>query len=203
MGDDSGGSHALGSEEELQQLLSYVTPTDTTRGLFLNGVLEVVRQLGDESTVRRCLEESGEKQFLDLFSYPLGTLLRMSYTGARLLSSDSRDFNEVMRQMGYLSARNFADSTMGRVMLRLVVGQPRRLLDTLPMAYRMNTTAGECTVRWTGHTNAVIRFTRDFLPHAYTEGSLQGSFEIAKVPGLTVRARPLARLDTEFELSWA
>jgi uncharacterized protein (TIGR02265 family) len=53
-----------------------------------------------------------------------------------------------------------------------------------------------------GHTRAVVLITRDFLPSAYTEGSLQGAFESAKVRGLTVRTHPTASLDNEYELSW-
>jgi uncharacterized protein (TIGR02265 family) len=202
MGDDTGSGGSLGSEEELRRRLAYVTPTDTTRGLFFNSVLEVVRQLGDEAAVQHCLEESGEKRFVALFNYPVSTLLRMAYAGARRLSNDSRNFEEVMRQMGYLSSRSFASSTMGQILLRQILGQPRRLLETLPAAHRMTTNVGECKVRWTGHTSAVVLITRDILPHPYMEGSLQGSFEVAKVPGLLVRARPLANLDTEYALSW-
>jgi uncharacterized protein (TIGR02265 family) len=202
MGDDTGSVWPLGSEEDLRQRLTYVTPADTTRGIFFNGVLEVVRLLGDEAAVRYCLDESGETHFVALFNYPVSTLLRMAYAGARRLSSDSRNFEEVMRQMGYLAAWHFASSTMGQILLRQILGQPRRLLDTLPAAHRMTTNMGECKVRWTGHTSAVVLLTRDILPHPYVEGSLQASFEIAKVPGLRVRARPLASLNTEYELSW-
>ncbi|QRO00533.1 DUF2378 family protein [Archangium violaceum] len=202
MGDDTGSSHSLGSEEELRRRLTYVTPADTTRGIFLNSVLEVVRQLGDEATVRHCLDESGETRFVALFNYPVSTLLRMSYAGARRLSNDSRNFEEVMRQMGYLSARSFATTSMGQIMLRQILGQPRRLLENLPAAYRMTTNVGTCKVRWTGHTSAVILITRDILPYPYMEGSLQGTFEVTAIRGLTVRAHPLESLDTEYELSW-
>jgi hypothetical protein len=62
-----------------------------------------------------------------------------------------------MRQMGYLSAKSFAYSSLGRLMLRLVLGDARRLLDTLPSAHRLTTSAGECKVRWTGHTSRCLR----------------------------------------------
>jgi uncharacterized protein (TIGR02265 family) len=87
-------------------------------------------------------------------------------------------------------------------MLRMVLGQPRLLLDTLPAAHRINTSAGECKVRWVGPRNAIVLITRDYLPTAYTEGSLRGSFAAAKVQGLTVRVRSSPSLDTEYELSW-
>lgn len=186
----------------MRHRLSLVTPTDATRGLFLNGVLQAVRQLGGEAAVQHCLAESGEKRFLDLFNYPVGTMLRMSYAGARLLSNDTRTFDEVMRQMGYVSAHSFATSTMGAIMLRLVISDSRRLLDAIPMAHRMNTSAGECTVHWTSFHGAVMRITRDFLPHTYTEGSLRGAFESARVRGLTVRCRPTPSLDNDYELAW-
>lgn len=199
---DAGASWPLGSEEDLRRRLSRVRPGDTTRGLFFKAVLDSVRQLGSEAAAQQCLEESGEKRFVELFNYPMGTLLRMSYVGARLLSDETRSFEEVMRQLGYLSAKSFTHSMMGKLMLRLVVGDARRLLDTLPSAHRLNTSTGECKVRWTGHTSAIVLITRDFLPHPYTEGSLQGAFESAKLRGLTVRAWPTPSLDNEYELSW-
>jgi uncharacterized protein (TIGR02265 family) len=202
MEDDTGGPWPPGSEEDLRWRLSQVTPEDTTRGVFLNGVLESVRQLGGEAAVQHCLAESGEKRFLDLFSYPVDTLLRMSYAGARLLSGEARSFDEVMRQMGYMSARNFASSRMGALILRTIFSEPRRLIDAMPSAHRISTSSGECKVRWTGHTSAVVLIRRNFLPHSYMEGSLQGAFEAARVRGLTVRVLPSASLDTEYALSW-
>jgi uncharacterized protein (TIGR02265 family) len=201
---DAAGHEAwpIGSEEEFRHRLSLVTPGDTTRGLFLNGVLQAVRQLGGEAAVQHCLAESGEKRFLDLFNYPVDTMLRMSYAGARRLSDETRTFDEVMRQMGYVSARSFATSTMGAIMLRLVISDSRRLLDAMPSAHRMNTSAGGCKVHWTGFHSAVLRITRDYLPHSYTEGALQGAFEAARVRGLTVRCRPTPSLDNDYELSW-
>jgi uncharacterized protein (TIGR02265 family) len=186
----------------LRRRLSLVTPKDTTRGVFLNGVLQAVRQLGGEAAEQHCLAESGERRFLDFFNYPVSTMLRMSYAGARHLSDQTRSFDEVMRQMGYVSARSFATSSMGSVMLRMILSNPRRLLDIMPTTHRMTTSAGECKVRWTGFNSAVVRITRDFLPHTYMEGSLQGAFEQARVRGLTVRCRPTPSLDNEYELSW-
>jgi uncharacterized protein (TIGR02265 family) len=192
----------LGSEEELQWRLSLVVPTDTTRGLFLKSVLESVRKLGNEAAVQRCLEASGEQRFVDLFNYPISAMLRMTYVGARLLTNETRSFDEVLRQMGYLSTNNFTASTVGALMLKMVLGKPRLLLDTLPASHRINTSAGECKVRWTGPRSAVVLITRDYLPSPYTEGSLQGAFAAAKVRGLTVRSRPSPSLDNEYELSW-
>ncbi|WNG36269.1 DUF2378 family protein [Archangium violaceum] len=201
-GDGAGGSWPIGSEEDLQQRLALVTPEDTTRGLFINGVLEAVRQLGGEPAVQHCLAQSQEKRFMDLFNYPFAKLIRVSYAGARHLSDESRSFDEVMRQMGYVSAKSFAASRMGALMLRTIFSAPRRLVDTLPVSHRMNTSSGECTVQWTGVNSAVVRITRQFLPPSYTEGSLQGSFEAARVQGLTVRIHSISLLDNEYELSW-
>lgn len=201
-GEGAGGSWPIGSEEDLRQRLALATPEDTTRGLFINGVLEAVRQLGGEPAVQHCLAESQEKRFMDLFNYPFARMLQVSYSGARHLSDETRSFDEVMRQMGYVSARSFAASRMGALMLRTIFSDPRRLVDTMPVAHRMNTSSGECTVRWTGFTSAVMRITRQFLPSSYTEGWLQGSFEATRVRGLTVRVHPMALLDNEYELSW-
>ena len=191
-----------GSEEDLRQRLSLLTPTDNARGMLLNGILEVVRELGDEAAVRQCLEAAGEKKLVDFFTYPATVHLQMLYTAARLLNTRYGGFERAMEALGYQGARNFLASTPGRLMIVLAQGKPKRLVEALPSAFTVGGSHLKIAVRWKGPNNVVFVFQRDFIPLVYTEGTLRAAFEAAKVKGFQVRSRQLESFGSEYELSW-
>jgi len=192
----------LGSEDELQWRLSLLTPTENSRGVFFNSVLDVVRHLGDETAVQRCLEVGGEAQFLDFFNYPFSTYLKVIYTAARLLGEKHGGFVEAVRKMGYHASLSFYASPPGRVVMLMAHGDPRRLLNSLPSATRTTSSVAEGSVWLTGPKSGVLCYKRDFMPRPYTAGALQATFESAKVKGVKVNPRPIGPLDTEYEISW-
>jgi uncharacterized protein (TIGR02265 family) len=189
-------------EKDLQQRLSLLTPADTARGMFLNGIVEVVRELGNEAAVQQCLDVVGEKKFVDFFSYPSAKHVSMLYTAAALLSERYGGFDNALRAMGYQGTKNFLASTAGKLLLVLGQGNPKRLLNALPSAYAVSVSSLQAEVRWTGPNSAVFILRRDFIPLAYTEGSLKAVFETAKVRGFQVRSRQPEPLLGEYELSW-
>lgn len=191
-----------GSREELEWRLSLIDPAETLRGVVFNSVLEVVRQLGDENAVARCLEVAHEGRFMDYFNYPFRSLIEMTYTAAELLGDRYGSTERALWQMGYQSAVSFYSSTAGRAVLLLSRGGPSRLLDTMPSAFHTTWKSAEVTTHLTGPRSAVLTYKCDFMPRAYTEGGLLGTFEAAKVKGFKVVPRPLGPLDTEYLLSW-
>jgi uncharacterized protein (TIGR02265 family) len=199
----TGETLQLGSDEELAWRLSLLAPTETSRGVFFNSVLEVVQHLGNEDAVRRCLEVCGESRFLDFFNYPFSTYIKAIYTAARLLSERYGGFEGAVWQMGYQAARSFYASPTGRVVLLMAHGDPRRLLNTLPTASRTTSSTVEGTVWLTGPNSGVLRFKNDYMPRPYNAGALLATFEAAKVKGVKVEARPMGPLDTEYEISWS
>jgi uncharacterized protein (TIGR02265 family) len=200
--DASRGLAPPGSEEDLRQRLSLLSPADTVRGMLLNGVLEVVRELGDEAAVRQCLEMAGEKKLVDFFSYPAEVHLKMLYTAAQLLSGRYGSFEETLWNMGYQGARNFLSSTPGKLLKVLAQGNPKRLLNGLPSAFSVGGGRLQSTVRWTGPNTATFVLERDFLPLPYTEGVLRAAFEATQVKGFQVRSRQPEPLVGEYDLSW-
>jgi uncharacterized protein (TIGR02265 family) len=206
MGSESGTYESLrsGTEEELQYRLSLLGPGDVVRGIFLNSVLEVVRQLGDEASVQRCLEESGETRFLEFFNYPFSTWLRMIYTAARMLSDKHGGFDVAIREMGYRAAKDFYQSSAGKVLLLLAHNEPLRLLNNMPSTTQAilgdNTGLGQTTR--TGRTSSVLSYTRDLVPRAYNEGALKAALEAVNAKEVQVLARAKGPLETDYELSW-
>jgi uncharacterized protein (TIGR02265 family) len=192
----------LGSEEELQWRLSYAQPQDKTVGVFFLNVLESVRHLESEEAVKRCMEVSGEEKFLEYFSYPLSTLLKMIYTAARLLSGKYGGFDKALWQMGYQAAAGFYKSTSGRLLMMLNLGRPRQVIENMPSTAKTTWKDIEVTTKMTGPTSGIIVFKHDIIPRAYNEGAFQATFEAAQAKGIKVHARPLGPLDTEYEVSW-
>ncbi|HEX8439182.1 TIGR02265 family protein [Archangium sp.] len=186
--------------EDLRQRLTLLKPEDTVRGVILNGVMEAVRVLGDETLVRQCLDVVGEKRLVDFFSYPSHKHLQLIYTAAGLLDARYGSFEKALWLMGYHGGKNFLSSTPGKVLL-LGQGSFKRLLEAVPTAFSVGGNGLKSEVRWTGPTSAVFILDRDFIPPAYTEGTLQ-SLEISKVKGLRVRWRPTETLVGEYELTW-
>jgi uncharacterized protein (TIGR02265 family) len=191
-----------GSREELEWRLSLIDPAESIRGVVFNSVLEVVRQLGDEHAVERCLEVAHEGRFMDYFNYPFRSLIEMTYTAAELLAKKYGSVEKALWQMGYQSAMSFYSSTAGRAVLLLSRGGPARLLDTMPSAFHTTWKSAEVSTHLTGPRSAVLTYKRDFMPRAYTEGGMQGTFEAAKVKGFKITAHPIGPLDTEYHMTW-
>lgn len=193
----------LDVERQLRHRMAMASPTDTARGMFFNGALEVARALGGSETADRCQQLIGEKHFIDYFNYPVLDLLRMSIELVRCVGPRSGGGAGVLRRMGAQAARDFLVSAPGKTMVLLSGHSPRRLLNQLPTSYRTAVSYGERRVVWsvserTGHFVA----QRDFMPPAFTKGLLQGLLEATGVRSVNVSGRPTGMLDSEYEISW-
>jgi uncharacterized protein (TIGR02265 family) len=189
-------------ERDLQQRLALLTPTDKVRGLFLNGVLDVVRELGDEAVMRQCVESVAEKKFVDFFQYPSNVHLNLVYSAAKLLMGRYGSFEKTLWTMGYQGTKNFFTSAVGKTMVVLAQGSPKRLLTALPSAFSIAVTSLEGEVRWTGPNSGVFILRHDFIPLMYTEGALQAVFENAKVKRFQIHASQPEPLVGEYTVNW-
>jgi uncharacterized protein (TIGR02265 family) len=192
----------LGSEAELLQRVELLSPDSTVRGFFFNAVLEVVRQLGDESVVSQCLSACGEKSFPDFYSYPTPTFLRLLYTASRKLSPQYGGFDGALRQIGYRTVTKFLSSAAGRALQMIVKGSPGRMLDNLTLAHRTVLKGGNLSVRRLGPLCSLITIERISTPPPFVEGALQCIFEASKAKDVRVRSRPTGLRSAEFELTW-
>ena len=88
-------------------------------------------------------------------------------------------------------------------MQTLLAGEPRKLLDSLPMAYAAaSANGGQCVVVWSHSGSALVRLERDFLPRAYVEGALVAALEVVGMREPRVWSRVLGPLSSEYVLSW-
>jgi uncharacterized protein (TIGR02265 family) len=193
----------LDVERQLRHRMAMASPTDTVRGMFLNGVLEVALALGGSEAVDRCREVSDEKRFVDFFNYPVFELLQMSLAATKHLGVRAGGGAGVLRRMGTQAAKDFLASPTGKTMLLLTGGNPRRLLNQLPSSYRTAVSFGERRMMWSvGERNGRLIVQRDFMPPAYTKGLMQGLLEAVGARNVSVSGRPTGLLDSEYEIVW-
>jgi uncharacterized protein (TIGR02265 family) len=187
----------------LEQLLTLVTPMDTCRGMFFNGLFEAVESLGGEELRRRCYVAAGEKRFIDFFGYPAGDFMKALFLAAEVLGPTLGGEEAVIRQLGRRGTEDFFNSTVGRTMMAVAGSEPHRLLATFPSAYRASLSYGERSVERLGDKQARLMARRDFLPMAYNEGVLISAMERSTARDVVVRGRRLAPLDVDYDISWS
>lgn len=191
-----------GSQQELEHRLALGGPEDTLRGLFFTGALEAVRSLEDPAALERCIQAAGGERFMTFFSYPVGTLNRLLYAAAWELSGVHDGFSGAMRYLGKRLAPVYLQSGAGRVLLMLAGGEPRRMLDGIPSAYRTAVQHGTCSVQWAGPACGRLIFQGNTLPAEYFEGAVRGLFEFSKVVEVNATGRQVSLRDTEIDVSW-
>jgi uncharacterized protein (TIGR02265 family) len=191
-----------GWERDLAWKMSQAAPADTVRGVFFNGALSAVRELGDEEAVRHCLEASGEQKFLDFFSYPLESFLRLLACAARRLGRQLGCMEAALRELGRHANADFLASPVGRAALLLASGSPRRLMETAPHIYQQSLSFGVREVVWTGPSCGRVRLWGDLLPSACNEGALEALLHAAGGRGVRVEREWTEGLDAEYAFSW-
>ncbi|HZH74772.1 MAG TPA: TIGR02265 family protein [Archangium sp.] len=189
-------------QQELEQRLALATPNDTVRGLFFNSLLGLVRTLGDEATLARCLEASGQQRFLDFFNYPVSALLRLTYTAGNELAPRYGGFDGAMRRMGHQAMGDFLDSLMGRALRHLAGQDTRTLMSNIQNIYRMTLSYGTRQLVWDGPKRGRLILQRNFLPAAYHEGGLRMTLDQMKARNVSVVGRRTGPLDSEYEFTW-
>lgn len=191
-----------GSLQELEQRLALCRPEDTLRGFFFTGALDVVRGLDDEGVLRRCVDAAGGSRFMAFFSYPVGALNRLLYAAAWALSEHHGGFEGAMWRLGHQVAPEYLESGAGRVLLMLAGGEPRRMLNGFPSAWRTSVRHGECSVQWTGPGSGIVSIRGSTLPCDYLVGAVRGLFEAARVADVKATGRQVSLSETEVEVSW-
>ncbi len=191
-----------GTPEELEQRLALCGPGDTVRGFFFTAALEAVRGLGDAEALERCVAAAGGERFLTFFSYPVGDLNRLLYAAAWALSGPWGGFDAALRTLGQRVAPDYLESGAGRVLVMLAGGEPRRMLNGFPAAFRTAIRHGDCSVQWVEPNRATVVIQGTTVPTGYFEGAVRGVFASTKVAEVRTVGRQVGMNATEVDVSW-
>ena len=189
-------------DAELAARAALATPQDAARGMFFAGVLRVVRaELGD-AAAERCRQASGEKRFIELFNYPVTSFIPLARVACQLLAEKHGGEAAALRHIGRQASTDFFASATGRTLVTLAGRDPRRLMNTVPTAYRTALSYGERRVVWDGPSACRLEVRRDFMPPAYHEGVLTATLEAFDVTQVEVTSTALDLLDADYALRW-
>ncbi|WNG51681.1 DUF2378 family protein [Archangium minus] len=189
-------------EQDLVWRMSRARPRHTVRGLNFTGALEAVRSLQGEKAVQRCLEVGGEEKFLDFFSYPAHSLLRMYSFAAELLAPTLGGGDAVLRELGRRATLDFLASPVGRAAKVLAQGNPRRMVESAPEIYRQTMGFGSLSVEWTGPRSGCVVRRGDFLPAECHEASFEQLLRSMGVRQAKVRRAWVDGLEGGLAFSW-
>jgi uncharacterized protein (TIGR02265 family) len=187
---------------DLQRRIAAATDKDTVRGMIFNGAIAAVRELAGEDAVRQCLAEAGREKFVDFFSYPVADYLKLAWAAVSHLEDKLGGVHPAFFRIGHQAVVSFIDSHVGKTLVTLVSGEPRRLLANAPTAYRTAVSYGERTVSWPGQHHCVMYFKHDFLTHSFHEGVLTMGVTVMGGKNVKVVGKDTGFLEAEYEITW-
>ena len=192
------------AELDVEHRLALATAQDTIRGMHFRSVKDAMLALKGPAAMEECLSEcGGVRTFVDLFSYPAGDFLRMARRAAWMIEGTAGGFEQAMRMLGYMGTAVFLGSQVGKAMQVLISGTPKRVIEYLPLAYKVTTPGGgACSVAFPDLTTGIVTFERDFLPRPYVEGSLEAHLKQAGARSARINGRMTGPLSCEYELTW-
>ncbi|AKJ00763.1 uncharacterized protein (TIGR02265 family) [Archangium gephyra] len=199
---DEGRGPSYDARQDLESRVPLATPEYTTRGILFLSTLAAVRELGGEDMVKRCLEASGESEFVEFFNYPTRALLQMLGAAAGLLSANLGGYAEVLRYIAKRTVELYMTSVVGRSAQLVSSTDPMRLVRTLEELYKVSMVYSAPTVVWKGPKRGVLSVQCTFTPLAYHEG---GAITLGAMLGLKnveAHARPTGPLSLDLEISW-
>jgi uncharacterized protein (TIGR02265 family) len=190
------------STYDLPERLALAGPEDNARGVLCNGALAAVSRLLDPGAAEVCRSASGERRFIEFFSYPITSFLRLSFTAAELLRSKLGGYDAAFRTLGKQAVDDFLSTAVGRTLRSLEGKRPWRPLTAMPAAYRTVLNHGERDVELLGEGRCLMKMRRDFMPPPYHEGVLSSVLGSLGATRIQVLGKRVGALDADYEITW-
>jgi uncharacterized protein (TIGR02265 family) len=175
---------------DVQERLTLVPPSARVRGIFYRSIDAALGEAGMLARYRELLPE----QRASLQWHPCGDFLTHLVVGATLLRGPAQ-VHEGMIEIGRRNALEFARSLLGRILLRFLSHDPKKLLLQATAGRRQTCDYGRWEIAFPDEHSAVITMLEEYLYiESYAIGSARGTFEAV---GQTVDVR--CELETRFE----
>jgi uncharacterized protein (TIGR02265 family) len=174
---------------DVLERLSLIPPSAKARGLYFRSIETALASAGRIERYSALFPE----RFAAVLWHPIGELLVRLAVGGALLT-DPEHVHDGMYEIGRRNAVVFAESLLGRTLLRLLSHDPKRLLQQAVAGRRQSQNYGRWTLAFPEERTAVMTMVEEYLYiDSYLLGAAQGTFDAVGVP---VRAE--ANLDDRF-----
>ncbi len=187
---------------DLSDRLRFANDDDTCKGMFFNGVLLATEKLLGPSARAQVAAHLPEKKYVDFFNYPIATFLPAAFEAAKLLIPMMGGFDAAIRKLGEQAIDDFLATAVGRTLVTVSAGEPKRLMRAAPVAYKTAVSYGSRETIVTGGNTCVFKMRRDFMPHAYHEGVFIAVLRALGCHDVKVQGRKLGLFDADYEVSW-
>ena len=163
---------------DLEERLALLPPSTKARGLYFASIDAVVERAGLGKEYRALFPE----RFATMRWHPAKEYLIRLVGAASLLYGPER-VHEGMFEIGRRNPVAFAESLLGRTMLRLLSHDPQKLLQQGMAGRRQSFNFGVWSVAFPEERNAVITMRNEYLYiESYLLGAAQGTFDAIELP---------------------
>jgi uncharacterized protein (TIGR02265 family) len=163
---------------DLRERLTLVPPSAQVRGLYFRSIETVLERAALLGVYRELFPE----RFAAVRWHPASEFLVRLAAGAALLAGPER-VHESMFEIGRRNAVAFADSLIGRTMLRLLSRDPQKLLQQAVAGRRQSYSYGTWSLAFPEPRTAVMTMSEEYLyMESYMLGAAQGTFDAISVP---------------------
>jgi uncharacterized protein (TIGR02265 family) len=158
---------------DVAERIALIPPSAKGRGLYFRSIETVVERAGKLELYRALFPE----RFAAVRWYPMHQFLTRLTVGAALLTEPAR-VHEGMFEIGRQNALAFAESLLGRTLLRLLSRDPKKLLQQGVAARRQSCSVGRWTLSFPEERAAVVTMAEEYVYiESYMLGAARGTFD--------------------------
>jgi uncharacterized protein (TIGR02265 family) len=174
---------------DVQERLTLIPPSAKLRGYYCRSIEAAVEEGGKLKRYRELFpRDLGTLQW-----HPAGEILKRLVVGAALLAGPEH-VHEGMLEMGRRNALEFARTLLGRMLMRLLSKDPKKLLLQGVAARRQTCSYGSWQITFPEERMAVMTMTEEYMYiESWLMGAAHGTFDAI---GLSLDAT--CELDTKF-----
>ncbi|HEX4337800.1 MAG TPA: TIGR02265 family protein [Polyangiaceae bacterium] len=163
---------------DVVERLSMIPPSAKGRGLYFRSIETALTRAGRIDRYHALFPE----RFAAVLWHPVSEFLVRLAVGGALLTTPER-VHEGMFEIGRRNAVVFAESLLGRTLLRLLSRDPKRLLQQASAGRRQSLNYGRWTLEFPEPRTAVMTMDEEYLYiESYLLGAAQGTFDAVGVP---------------------
>jgi uncharacterized protein (TIGR02265 family) len=168
----------LSRHSDLVERLSLVPPSARVRGVYFRSIERVLASAGHGERFAAIFPE----RFAAVLWHPAAEFLPRLAVGGALLAGPER-IHEGMFEIGRGNALAFAESLVGRMMLRILDRDPKRLLRQAIAGRRQSYSFGHWDLELPAEREAVVTMAEEYLYlESYLVGAAQGTFDAVGLP---------------------